>query len=90
MTTTEKLLVANLIGEATIVGFIVQSHNKLIDERNVYLHWPKFHCYMGLRKKKEKRKWLEKVKEDEDWLKKFRESTEVNLETSRQLMNEDS
>ena len=31
MTTVEKLLVANLVGEVAIVGVVIQSHNKQLD-----------------------------------------------------------
>ena len=31
MTTVEKLLVANLVGEVAIVGVVIRSHNKQLD-----------------------------------------------------------
>lgn len=62
MTTMEKLLVANLIGEAAIVGLIVQSHNKLIDERNAVFEHRRINSYMGVRRKKEYKKYEERHK----------------------------
>lgn len=62
MTTVEKLLLANLAGEAILAGLLVRSHNKLIDERNAVFASDRIYSYMGLRRKKEYKKYEERHK----------------------------
>lgn len=62
MTTVEKLLLANLAGEAILAGLLVRSHNKLIDERNAVFEHRRIDSYMGVRKKKEYKKYEERHK----------------------------
>lgn len=62
MTTVEKLLLANLAGEAILAGLLVRSHNKLIMERNAVFETERILAYMGPRRKKERKKYEERRK----------------------------
>ena len=64
MTTTEKLLIANLISEAGLACLVIYSHNKIVDSNfGVVFGSDRPKCYIGMKRKKEEKEYDRRMKE---------------------------